>query len=116
MLVLSRKVSESIMIGDDVEVCIVSVRGDQVRLGITAPASVTVHRKEVYEAVRAENEAAARSRDSAAELMRSLASASRSHREKKRPTPLKTLTNPDESPTNRANPSRSARRRNTTCR
>lgn len=52
MLVLSRRKDESIMIGDEVEVVIIEVRGNRVRLGITAPKSVPVHRKEVYEAIR----------------------------------------------------------------
>lgn len=64
MLVLSRHIDESIMIGDDVELTIVDIRGDKVRIGITAPASVAVHRKEVYEAIRSENEQAARFRGS----------------------------------------------------
>ncbi len=54
MLVLSRQKDESIMIGDDVEIVIVDVRGDKVRLGITAPRSVAVHRKEVYESIQRE--------------------------------------------------------------
>lgn len=62
MLVLSRTRDEVIMIGDDIEVTIVDVRGDKVRLGITAPRSVAVHRKEVYDAIKKENAAAARVR------------------------------------------------------
>ncbi|KKL80346.1 hypothetical protein LCGC14_2005650, partial [marine sediment metagenome] len=58
MLVLSRQRDETIMIGDDVEITIVDIRGDKVRLGITAPAHVAVHRKEVYDAIRKEKEAA----------------------------------------------------------
>ena len=54
MLVLSRQKDESIIIGDDVEVVIVDVRGDKVRLGITAPKNITVHRREVYEAIQRE--------------------------------------------------------------
>lgn len=54
MLVLSRQKDESIIIGDDVEITIVDVRGDKVRLGITAPRSISVHRKEVYEAIQRE--------------------------------------------------------------
>ncbi len=54
MLVLSRRNDESIMIGENVEVVIVDVRGNKVRLGITAPKSVSVHRKEVYEAIKKE--------------------------------------------------------------
>jgi carbon storage regulator len=54
MLVLSRQKDESIIIGDDVEVVIVDVRGDKVRLGITAPKNISVHRREVYEAIQRE--------------------------------------------------------------
>ncbi len=56
MLVLSRQKDESIIIGDDVEITIVDVRGDKVRLGINAPRSISVHRKEVYEAIQREKE------------------------------------------------------------
>lgn len=52
MLVLSRKIDESIVIGDDIEITIVDVRGDKVRLGITAPKKVSVHRREVYDAIK----------------------------------------------------------------
>ena len=55
MLVLSRQRDETIMIGDDIEITIVDIRGDKVRLGINAPASVPVHRKEVYDAIKKEN-------------------------------------------------------------
>ncbi len=54
MLVLSRQKDESIMIGDEVEITIVDVRGNKVRLGITAPKSIAVHRREVYEAIQRE--------------------------------------------------------------
>ena len=54
MLVLSRQRDESIMIGDDVEITIVDVRGDKVRLGITAPSNISVHRKEVWEIIKKE--------------------------------------------------------------
>ncbi|MCK4753031.1 MAG: carbon storage regulator CsrA [Planctomycetes bacterium] len=54
MLVLSRQKDESIIIGDDVEITIVDVRGDKVRLGITAPKEISVHRREVYEAIQRE--------------------------------------------------------------
>ena len=54
MLVLSRQKDESIVIGDDVEVTIVDVRGNKVRLGITAPKNISVHRREVYEAIQRE--------------------------------------------------------------
>ncbi|MCK4923996.1 MAG: carbon storage regulator CsrA [Spirochaetes bacterium] len=55
MLVLTRKPNESIMIGDDVEVSVVEVKGDQVKLGITAPKSIKVHRKEIFLAIQKEN-------------------------------------------------------------
>ena len=58
MLVLSRQKDESIVIGDDVEITIVDVRGDKVRLGINAPRSISVHRKEIYEAIQREKEQA----------------------------------------------------------
>jgi len=60
MLVLSRKKDESIVIGDDVEITIVDVRGDKVRLGINAPREVPVHRKEIYETIQREKAAAAK--------------------------------------------------------
>ncbi len=59
MLVLSRQKDETIMIGDDVEITVVDIRGDKVRLGIKAPPHIPVHRKEVYEAIKRENRAAA---------------------------------------------------------
>lgn len=54
MLVLSRQKNESIMIGDDVEVTVVDIRGNKVRLGINASKKIPVHRKEVYEATQRE--------------------------------------------------------------
>ena len=59
MLVLSRQRDETIMIGDEIEVTVVDIRGDKVRIGINAPKSVSVHRKEVYEAIQRENRQAA---------------------------------------------------------
>jgi len=55
MLVLSRQKDQSIIIGDDVVVTVVDIRGDKVRLGIEAPYEIPVHRKEVYEAIGREN-------------------------------------------------------------
>ncbi len=55
MLVLSRRKDETIMIGDSVEITVVDIRGDTVRLGITAPRTVSVHRKEIYNAIQQEN-------------------------------------------------------------
>jgi carbon storage regulator len=62
MLVLSRQRDESIIIGDNIVVTIVDVRGDKVRLGIEAPREVSVHRREVYEAIQRENQQAAKIR------------------------------------------------------
>jgi carbon storage regulator len=56
MLVLSRQRDESIMIGDDIEITIVDIRGGKVRIGINAPKSVSVHRKEIYLAIQKEKE------------------------------------------------------------
>ncbi|MFV2068816.1 MAG: carbon storage regulator CsrA [Pirellulales bacterium] len=55
MLVLSRQRDESIIIGDNIVVTVVDVRGDKVRLGIDAPTEIPVHRQEVYEAIQREN-------------------------------------------------------------
>ena len=57
MLVLSRQKDESIMIGENVEITIVDVRGDKVRLGITAPKEIPVHRREVFDAIKREQNA-----------------------------------------------------------
>jgi len=62
MLILSRKVDEKIVIGDDISVSIIEIRGDQVRIGVDAPKTVKVFRKEVFDAIKAENRAAAESR------------------------------------------------------
>lgn len=59
MLVLTRKLNESIMVGDNVKITIVDVKGDQVKLGITAPREVVVHREEVYREIQKENQLAA---------------------------------------------------------
>ncbi len=59
MLVLSRQKEETIMIGDNIEITVVDIRGDKVRLGITAPQNIPVHRKEVYDAIKQENKQAA---------------------------------------------------------
>ena len=59
MLVLSRHRDESIIIGDDIVITVVDIRGDKVRLGINAPVAIPVHRQEVYEAIQRENRQAA---------------------------------------------------------
>ncbi len=59
MLVLSRQRDESIIIGDNIVITVVDIRGDKVRLGINAPTEIPVHRQEVYEAIQRENQRAA---------------------------------------------------------
>ncbi len=58
MLVLSRKKDESIMIGDQIEIKILAVDGEQIKIGIVAPKTVKVHRSEVFEAIQAQNKEA----------------------------------------------------------
>ncbi|MCL4515587.1 MAG: carbon storage regulator CsrA [Firmicutes bacterium] len=59
MLVLTRKIDESIIIGDNVKITVVEVRGDQVKIGITAPRDIAVHREEIYKEIQEENRRAA---------------------------------------------------------
>ena len=54
MLILTRRISESVIIGDDVKITVLGVKGSQVRLGIDAPKSVSVHREEIYERIQQE--------------------------------------------------------------
>ena len=63
MLVLARKVGQSIVINDNIEILVIEVRGDQVRLGIEAPRAIPVHRKELLEQIRLENVKAAAEAD-----------------------------------------------------
>lgn len=55
MLVLTRRSEEALKLGDDITITVVEIKGNQVRLGIEAPASVRIHRKELYEKIKAEN-------------------------------------------------------------
>jgi carbon storage regulator len=59
MLILARRIGESIMVGDQVEISVVDIKGDQVKLGIKAPSQIKVYRSEVYAAIQDENRAAA---------------------------------------------------------
>jgi len=68
MLILSRKVGESVTIGNDIVIKVVSLSGNQIRLGITAPREVRVLREEIFDAMQAENRAAANAADSARRL------------------------------------------------
>jgi len=58
MLILTRRVGESLKVGDDVTVTVLGIKGNQVRVGIAAPKSVAVHREEIYERIKAEHETA----------------------------------------------------------
>ena len=66
MLALTRKKGESVVIGDNVEVVVLGIQGEQVKLGFIAPKSISVHRKEIYEQIQQENLAAAQNTDTAA--------------------------------------------------
>lgn len=59
MLVLTRKKNESIVVGDNIEITVVDIQGDQVRIGINAPKNVSIHRKEIYLEIQSENKKAA---------------------------------------------------------
>lgn len=72
MLVLARKVGEKLRIGDDIELTVVEVRGETVRLGLSAPRGVAIYRQEVYEAIQAENKAAAQVSAGGLEALRGL--------------------------------------------
>jgi len=72
MLVLSRKVNESIIIGENIEIMVVEVKGDQVKLGINAPKNISLYRGEIFEAIQKENIEASQSHlpDNAAQLLK----------------------------------------------
>jgi carbon storage regulator len=57
MLILTRRVGEALMVGDEVTVTVLGVKGNQVRIGVNAPKHVSVHREEIYERIRAEQQA-----------------------------------------------------------
>lgn len=59
MLILTRRVGETLMVGDDVTVTVLGVKGNQVRIGVNAPKDVAVHREEIYDRIRKENDGGA---------------------------------------------------------
>ncbi|MEE3730434.1 Carbon storage regulator [Mannheimia haemolytica] len=56
MLILTRKIGEVLLVGDDVEITVLSIRGNQVKLGVNAPKEISVHRREIYERIKASAE------------------------------------------------------------
>lgn len=65
MLILSRRLNECIMIGDEIEISVMDIKGDQIKLGIQAPRSIKIYRKEVYQAIQQENIAAVKAKPAA---------------------------------------------------
>lgn len=99
MLVLSRQRDETIMIGDEIEITVVDIRGDKVRLGITAPTRIAVHRKEVYDAIKSENQRAAQINGPDMDLLRkSISPGPARARPFPRPSTLASLASPNPPP------------------
>jgi carbon storage regulator len=98
MLVLSRQKDESIMIGDDVEIIIVDVRGDKVRLGITAPRSIPVHRREIYDAIQREKSEKAQEQEQQDKQEKELKAPEEQDLEPKAPEQKETKTRSSEKP------------------
>lgn len=78
MLVLTRKPNQSIMIGDDVEVTVLEVRGEQVRIGVNAPKHVPVHRREIYEEIQQQRAKAALPAETEADVQEKTKNSSKS--------------------------------------
>lgn len=72
MLALSRKIQETIVIGDNIEITVLGISKDQVKLGISAPKNVSIHRKEIYLQIQEENKAASNTKDNIVEKLKGL--------------------------------------------
>ncbi len=72
MLALTRKVGESIVIADNIEITIIAITGDQIKLGIDAPKNISIHRKEIYLQIQEENKASASTSVSGAQALKDL--------------------------------------------
>ena len=72
MLALSRRPDESLVIGNDIEITVLEVKGDQVKLGMKAPKTVGIYRKELYDQIQQENKAASESIDNAVDAVKNL--------------------------------------------
>lgn len=72
MLALSRKIQETIVIGDNIEITVLGISKDQVKLGISAPKNVSIHRKEIYLQIQEENKAASNTKDNIVERLKGL--------------------------------------------
>ena len=96
MLILTRRAGQNIMIGDDIVISVIEVRGDAVRIGIQAPQSVDVHREEVYRELQIANQTAASSPESAVDATVGELLKSRQSRQSRAGAPE--TTEPDETP------------------
>ncbi|WP_029068277.1 carbon storage regulator CsrA [Jonesia quinghaiensis] len=105
MLVLSRRVGEKLLIGDDVVITIIDTRGDGVRIGIDAPRSTTIHRAEVIEAVTQSNESAAVAPEKATDVRDQLLKAIHARKPAEKPAETAPIAPETESPDSASTPS-----------
>jgi len=72
MLALTRKIGESIVIADNIEITVIAITGDQIKLGINAPKNISIHRKEIYLQIQEENKASASTSEANAQALKDL--------------------------------------------
>jgi len=72
MLALTRKIGESIIIADNIEITVIAITGDQIKLGINAPKNISIHRKEIYLQIQEENKASASTSEANAQALKDL--------------------------------------------